>query len=706
MLSRNVAHKPSGPRPPAPQAFQSLQRAQTVANERKTPKPRKNLHGAPPAAVGLAGTSGTSCTRLASGGPPSSPPLRPTPHYAEHRPLHAAPTTTGEAGQDRKAYQAPHFSIMRIIEQTGGGGLQLGTRVLSAAATTPATKGTLPPTLEISLDKLGTLHMPRLARGPPFGVGHEHAKHAVDPKPTTNNKRISDDHGMLLARTKSLESRQLPRLGTQHLLRPTRDLPVGMGSEQATPVANPRPAIYEGGGSTPALATPAEARPTEQPLGEKFSAPPETQPTHLSARVLPFGAGYEHDKADTDSQQALAKQPTPDEYTPLQSNSPASEARQLLEPGILPVHRPANDFPLGSAQVKAKPALHPLPGINQRLDPDDRDKLQACAQLSEARQFPTAPESAARIKPKRLARNVPVLALPQSRHDEGDLLGKIQSGFLGARRHGKATAPIQPMHGFTTRATPSFLAREAHEQPKKDTAVPTTAHQPFEGTLPEVLPSARLNSGGTRLKIPTLKSGRHHPGERALGGDDISSAIIICDGHSPSLGLQHATQASPSPPPDATASFDFMPAYQDCLAIADFVAKDFTNETRSELPLTPEGMEHHLRLHNTNCDHLVEMLTATLLRADIPGSEKHTLSLLSKICQHNVLETWPGARLQRQATSRIPRSLMGEFAEFETRRLDFMTETRETRWRSARTCTTWRGRPSPTTHHSVSISST
>ena len=118
--------------------------------------------------------------------------------------------------------------------------------------------------------------------------------------------------------------------------------------------------------------------------------------------------------------------------------------------------------------------------------------------------------------------------------------------------------------------------------------------------------------------------------------------------------------------------------HQDCLAMADYVAKDFMNEIRSELPLTPGGMEHHLRLHNANCDHLVEMLTATLLRAGIPDSEKHTLGLLSKICQHNVLETWPGARLRRQATTRIPRSFMGEFAEFETRRLDFMTETRET----------------------------
>ena len=160
MLSRNEAQKRSGLRPAAPQAFQSLPRAQTVANENMTPQPRQNQYGAPTAAVGLAGLSGTSCTTLTSGGPPSSSPLSLTPHYAEHLPLQAAPTIIGEAHQDRRAYQAPHFYIMRDTEQTGGGSLQLRGRFLPAAAATLAVKGILPPTLEISLDKLGNPHMP------------------------------------------------------------------------------------------------------------------------------------------------------------------------------------------------------------------------------------------------------------------------------------------------------------------------------------------------------------------------------------------------------------------------------------------------------------------------------------------------------------------------------------------------------------------
>jgi len=99
--------------------------------------------------------------------------------------------------------------------------------------------------------------------------------------------------------------------------------------------------------------------------------------------------------------------------------------------------------------------------------------------------------------------------------------------------------------------------------------------------------------------------------------------------------------------------------------MADYVAKDFKNPIWSELLLTPEGMERHLRLHNTNCDHLVGMLTATLLHTNIPEPERHTLGLLSKIIQHNVLETWPGARLQRLPPTLIACSLMGEYAEFE-----------------------------------------
>jgi len=207
---------------------------------------------------------------------------------------------------------------------------------------------------------------------------------------------------------------------------------------------------------------------------------------------------------------------------------------------------------------------------------------------------------------------------------------------------------------------------------------------PLGGTCPTVLSSAPQKSGGARFKIPTFKRGSNHPGEHALSGDDDSSAILICDRLSPSQAQQpptHAmlmTQAMLSPQQAATATVGYMPPHQDCIDMADFLAQDYVTEIRSGLPLTPEGTEHHLRLHNNICGHLVEKLTAILVRTDIPAPERHTLGLLYKISQHNILETWPGERLRRRATTMRVDGLLGELAEFETRRLDFMTATRAT----------------------------
>jgi len=112
--------------------------------------------------------------------------------------------------------------------------------------------------------------------------------------------------------------------------------------------------------------------------------------------------------------------------------------------------------------------------------------------------------------------------------------------------------------------------------------------------------------------------------------------------------------------------------------MADFLAQDDVTEIRSGLPLTPEGMEYHLRRHNNICGHLAEQLKAILLRTGIPAPDRHTLGLLSKISQHNILETWPGDRLRRRATTLRIDGPLGELAEFESRRLDFMTAARET----------------------------
>ena len=121
----------------------------------------------------------------------------------------------------------------------------------------------------------------------------------------------------------------------------------------------------------------------------------------------------------------------------------------------------------------------------------------------------------------------------------------------------------------------------------------------------------------------------------------------------------------------------YMPAYHECNDIADFLSQYFLTEPRSGLFLTPAATEHHLRLHNNTCGHLVEMLAA-LLRADLPAAERHTLGLLHKISQHNMLQTWPGERLQLRATTMRVGGLLGELAEFEARRLDFMITTKAT----------------------------
>jgi len=119
-----------------------------------------------------------------------------------------------------------------------------------------------------------------------------------------------------------------------------------------------------------------------------------------------------------------------------------------------------------------------------------------------------------------------------------------------------------------------------------------------------------------------------------------------------------------------------MPAYYECISIVDFLAQYFLTEPRSDLLLTPAGTEHHLLRHNNTCGHLVETLEA-LLRADLPAAERNKLDLLCKISQHNLLQTWPGERLQLGATTTRVEGLLGELAEFETRRLGFLITTKE-----------------------------
>jgi len=51
--------------------------------------------------------------------------------------------------------------------------------------------------------------MPRPARDPPFGAGHEHAKHVMGQMPANNKQTNSDDREMLQEHAQAFKSLQL-----------------------------------------------------------------------------------------------------------------------------------------------------------------------------------------------------------------------------------------------------------------------------------------------------------------------------------------------------------------------------------------------------------------------------------------------------------------------------------------------------------------
>jgi len=177
-----------------------------------TPQLKQSQPGTTSAAEGSAGIKSTTHTSLIPGGPPSPSPLSSTTHHAMPIPQQAALATMGEAQQERRAQQAPHYSIKKGTEQARSSSLQLGGGSTPGAATPAAARCTLQPTSAIPLAKLGTPHMHRPARDPPFGAGHEQAKLAMDPQPATNKQIISDDHENLQERAQAPEARQLFQL--------------------------------------------------------------------------------------------------------------------------------------------------------------------------------------------------------------------------------------------------------------------------------------------------------------------------------------------------------------------------------------------------------------------------------------------------------------------------------------------------------------
>ena len=229
------------------------------------------------------------------------------------------------------------------------------------------------------------------------------------------------------------------------------------------------------------------------------------------------------------------------------------------------------------------------------------------------------------------------------------------------------------------------------------------------------------------FKIPTRKLASDQPGalyaaNRVGGNDMASSIIIVCGRHSPpprqdptthvmspilqgrkdptkhasivfssnttSLGLDTPITRPFDPDgdtmqhllTDTATQFDEhtvenMPAYYECDIIVDFLGEHFLLEPRYGLLLTQAGTEHHLLLHNNICGRLVKMMEE-LLRANLPIAKRNILSTLCNISQHNMLQTWPGKRLQLGATTSRVVGLLGELAEFQARRLDFLMTTK------------------------------
>jgi len=112
---------------------------------------------------------------------------------------------------------------------------------------------------------------------------------------------------------------------------------------------------------------------------------------------------------------------------------------------------------------------------------------------------------------------------------------------------------------------------------------------------------------------------------------------------------------------------------QECGRIAEFLAQYPWTELRYGLLLTQSGKEQHLLLHNNTCS----MLEA-LLSTNLPTAERNTLDLLCKISQQSILQTWPGDWLQPEVTTPGFEGTLSEIAEFETRRLGFLTTIKET----------------------------
>jgi len=132
----------------------------------------------------------------------------------------AAPTITGRAQLERTAQPPRHHPPEKGNEQAGNNSLQLGSE---STPHTASAQHTSQPTKPSTKARPRTQHMLRPTRDPPFGAGHEQAKHVLGQMPTKNNQKKSDDREMLQKRAQAPTGRQLSQdHGENAMIRPQR----------------------------------------------------------------------------------------------------------------------------------------------------------------------------------------------------------------------------------------------------------------------------------------------------------------------------------------------------------------------------------------------------------------------------------------------------------------------------------------------------
>ena len=202
MLHTDAAQQRPGNLPAsAPKASPSKPpRAQVRTNPgRPAAQYRKSQLGNTSAADQTAGTMGTSHISVIQDGPAQPPPWNSTPHTSTQTLQQVnAPTILGRAQNEHKAQPARYHSPEAGNEQADSSSLQLG-----GESTAHATfvQYTLQPKQLSAMAKPGTQHMIMPARDPPLGDGHEQAKHVMGQEqsglPTKNKQKNPADREIL-----------------------------------------------------------------------------------------------------------------------------------------------------------------------------------------------------------------------------------------------------------------------------------------------------------------------------------------------------------------------------------------------------------------------------------------------------------------------------------------------------------------------------